>query len=236
MIEQDPTQGPPEQNPADPTPDPGASTTVDWESDDNIYKRRFEEYRSQVADPKINRLSQYEQAVQDFQSGDPAEMRRAAAILGIAEHLEIEDPEPQFYDDPADELRAELEALREEFGTVKSTLSQREQQEQESWLASTIEGRLDEIQGLDEADKDVVLALAVTLPPDQEGLPDVEKAYQTLVARDEARQREWGAGKRRIPSSIRPGASATQQKHVSQMNDQERQEYMAQEWDMRREG
>ena len=219
--EQDP-QGPPGQV-ADPNPDPG--TTIDWESDDNVYKSRFNGFRK-TADQKINRLSQLEQAAEDFRTGDPAEMRRAAAVLGLADHLEIEEPEPPTYDDPADELRAELAALRAEQEAFKGQLTAREQKEAEAAQVAEVNSRLDKLAITDEQERNVVLGLAFTLPMDEQGLPDVQAAATLIEARDKAR---WDAykGSKRAPRSIGPGSTATQQPDMSKLTREERVDWAA---------
>ena len=215
---QDPLSGSPDDgHTADPVdPAPGASTTFDWESDENPYKKRFGDYRSE-ADRKITRLSQYEQAVQDFQSGDPEEMRRAAAILGIADHLEIEEPEPPTYDDPAEELRAQIQAQQEELARFRSELTEKEQKKQEEDGIKEVNARLAKLLPDDEEDRNVVLGLALTRPPGEDGLPDVQAAYDLLVARDRKRGRGYVDGKRRGHAPIAPGSSATPQKDIAEM-------------------
>lgn len=226
--EQDPQSGPPEQV-ADPTTDPGASTAFDWDTDDNPWKKRFEGYRPE-ADRKITRLSQYEQAVQDFQSGDPAEMRRAAAVLGINDYLEIEDPDPPTYDDPADELRAELAALRAEQEAFKGQLTAREQKEAEAAQVAEVNSRLDKLGITDEQERNVVLGAAFTLPMDEQGLPDVAAAARFIEERDNARMRAWGETKN-APRSIQPGSPATQQKNVAEMSREEKIAWAAERLD-----
>lgn len=218
IEDQDPQGGPPDSSTiADPTPDPG--TTFDWDTDDNPWKQRFEGYRPE-ADRKITRLSQYEQAVQDFQTGDPAEMRRAAAVLGLADHLEIEDPEPPTYDDPSDELRAELAALRAEQESFKGQLTAREAKEAEAAQVAEVNARLDKLAITDEQERNVVLGVAFTLPMDEQGLPDVSAAAKFVTDRDNARMRAWGDTKN-APRSIQPGSPATQQKNVADMSREE---------------
>lgn len=202
---------------ADPVdPAPGASTAFDWESDENPYKKRFGDYRSE-ADRKITRLSQYEQAVQDFQSGDPAEMRRAAAILGIADHLEIEEPEPPTYDDPAEELRAQIAEQQAELAKFKSELTEKEKKQQEEAGIKEVNARLQKLLPDDEDDRNVVLGLALTRPPGEDGLPDVQAAYDAIVARDRKRDKGWAEGKRRGHAPIAPGSPATPQKSIADM-------------------
>ena len=216
---QDPHSGSPaEGQTADPVePAPGASAAqIDWDSAENPWKTRFEGYRPE-ADRKITRLSQYEQAVQDFQSGDPAEMRRAAAILGIADHLEIEDPAPPVYDDPAEELRAQYAKLEEEFQGLRGELTAKEQKDKEAAEIKEVQRRLDDLKLTDEDDRNTVLGRAFTLPMGEDGLPDVKAAFEAIVARDRKHGRAWKATKTAAPGSIAPGSTATQQKNIADM-------------------
>lgn len=226
--DQDPLGGSPEAGTvADPNPDPGVST-VDWDSDENPWKKRFDGYRPE-ADRKITRLSQYEQAVQDFQSGDPEEMRRAAAVLGIADYLDIEEPEPPTYDDPEDELRAQYAALEEKYNSLEGKLTAKEQKDLEAQQHRAVESALDQFVGkdADEQERNVVLGAAFTLPLTEDGLPNIEAAAKFIEERDNARMRAWGESKR-APRSIQPGQTATQQKNVNEMTEQELIEWGAQ--------
>ena len=227
---------------ADPaTPAPGASTTVDWDSPDNPWKTRFEGYRPE-ADRKITRLSQYEQAVQDFQSGDPAEMRRAAAILGIADHLEIEEPEPPTYDDPAEELRAQIAAQQAELAQFKNELTEKEKAQKEEAGIKEVNARLQKLLPDDEDDRNVVLGLALTRPPGEDGLPDVQAAFDAIVARDRKRDKGWADGKRRGHAPIAPGSPATPQKNIADMTradgslTKEGLDYLAEQYEARVNG
>lgn len=228
-VDQGPEQGSPDDVVADPTPDPGTPATIDWESDENPYRTRFEDYR-RGADQKATRLSQYEQAVQDFQSGDPAEMRRAAAILGIADHLEIEEPEPPMYDTPEEELAAKYAALEARFDGLQRELTEREQKQQEAAQVAAIRAGLDSLGITDETERNVVLGTAWTLPLTDDGLPDVKAAQAAIEARDNARMRAWGETKN-APRSIQPGSPATQQKNVADMSREEAINWAAQRLD-----
>lgn len=212
IDEQGPQGSPDDAGTADPSVDLG--TAVDWDSPENTWKTRFETYRVE-ADRRNTQLSQYEQALEDFRSGDPSAMRRAAAILKVDDLLEIPDPEPETFDDPYDALAAKLEAL-------EGKLSQGEQQRQQENAAMEVEKRLSKIDGLDDADKDLVLARAIAMPPGADGLPDVQAAYKALVDRDTARMQQyeadWRAGKR-APTSIQPGTTATQKRNPEDLRD-----------------
>lgn len=213
MIDEQGPQGSPETI-TDPATDPGATTPVDWDSADNPWKSRFETFRPE-ADRRNTTLSQYEQAIEDFRTGEADKMRRSAAILGLDDYLEIPDPEPEVYGNDVEELRAELEAFKGQY-------SKEAQQRQQEDAARIVEQRLSKIDGLDEADKDLVLARAIAMPPGEDGLPDVQAAHKALVDRDTARMQQyesdWKAGKR-APTSIQPGTTATQKRNPEDLRD-----------------
>jgi hypothetical protein len=210
--DQDPQAGSPDAaSAADPIEAPGS--TPNWDADDNPWKTRFETYRSE-ADRRNTQLSQYEQAIEDFQSGDPEQMRRAAHILNLADHLEIPDPEPEFDpDDPMAALQAQVEEL-------SGKLTAQEQRDQEARVERVVEDRLSKLEGLDESDRDLVLAQAIRMPADAEGLPDITGAYEALRARDQARidaeMRKWADGKKQTP--IAPGTTGSQQEDIMSMD------------------
>jgi hypothetical protein len=215
---QDPLGGSPD--PAGPgTQDPGAST-IDWDSPDNPYKKRFEDYRSE-ADRKVTEFKTYQSYVNDLSSDDPSRRAAAAEALGV----ELVEEEPEIYDDPYDELRAEV-------GGLKEQLSQRDQQRQQEALAGEVERRLDKLGLSDEPDesgwseKDWVLARAVQ-QPDENGVPDVAVAHAELKKLEAAVERKWAASKK-APRSIQPGQAATGQKNILEMDDQERIAYAVQ--------
>lgn len=215
---QAPLGGSPES--AGPETEAPGTSTFDWESDENPYKQRFNTYRSE-ADRKATEFSEYQRNVSDLSSDDPSRRAAAAEALGV----ELVEDEPVEYDDPYDELRAELEGL-------KGTLSQREQQQAQQQMQAEVERRLDKLGLSDEPDesgwseKDWVLARAVQ-QPGADGLPDVAGAHAELKKLEAAVERKWAQSKR-APRSIQPGSTATQQKNIVAMTDAERIDYAVQ--------
>lgn len=186
-----------------------STQTFDWESADNPYKSRFNDYRAE-ADRRATKLSEYEQNLEDLRFGDEARQAAAAAALGI--ELAQDEPDPT-YVDPYDELRTELEQ-------VKGQLSASERRQQEREASAVIAARLDAMD-LDESDKDWVVARALALPPGEDKLPDVQAAFAQLVERDTRRMQKWQTTKK-APRGIAPGTSATGQKSIMDMTDAER--------------
>ncbi len=202
-------------DPATALPEVENAPVIDWESDENTYKTRFESYRSE-ADRRATELSQKNALLEDLRSDDPDRQRAAATTLGF----DLVEDEPVEYDDPSDELRAELEALKGQFTQLSAS------QEAEK-VTMAVEAQLDALD-LDEEDKDWVLAGAIKLPVLANGLPDIASAHAKLVARDETRMNaamaEWQKTKR-APRSIKPGVTATEQKSIEDMTDVERIEW-----------
>ncbi len=207
-------------SPTAPVVEPGQTQTIDWEADDNPYKQRFTEYRSE-ADRRATKLSTYEQSLEDLRSGDVERQAAAAAALGI--ELVQDEPEDPGYVDPVDELLRRQDALEQALAQERASLAQEA-------ATAVIEARLDSLGDLDDADKDLVLARAVTMPKGDDGLPDVAAAHAQLKARDAARleaaMNDWAAGKRTTPG-VAPGTTATEQKNIMEMTDQERVEWAA---------
>lgn len=201
-------------SPNAPVTEPGSAH--DWESDDNPYKGRFNDYRVE-ADRRATKLSTYEQSLEDLRSGDPTRQSAAADALGLT--LVQDEPDPG-YVDPYDELLSRQEALEQR-------LAERDRSQQERDQSTIVETRLTSL-ALDEDDKNWVLARAVALPPGDDGLPNVAAAYEQLTARDNARieaaMKEW-AEKKRTGRGIAPGTTATEQKNIMDMTDEERVEW-----------
>lgn len=211
----DPVSG----SPNAPTAEPGSAQALpDWDSDDNPYKQRFEAYRPE-ADRRATKLSEYEQHLEDLRSGDTVRQQAAAAALGI--ELVADEPDPNEFDDPYEEIRRAQAELDARLTAQEQAAAQREQNDR----AKTIEQRLSSLKDLDESDKEMVLARAFANGVGQDGLPDIQAAYDQLAARDAARTQAamdaWAKGKR-PPRGIAPGVTATEQKNLDDMTDDER--------------
>jgi hypothetical protein len=216
---QDPQGGSPDPSgqTADPSEAPGSAPTIDWDSPDNPYKQRFETYRPE-ADRRATQLSQYQQAIEDFNSGDPDAMRRAAAILQIDQSLDIPEPGPE-YQDPGS-LPPELAGLYSKIQEMEGKLTARERADQEAAMDRMIEQRLGAIEDLDPGDHDLVVAQAVNMPLDPQGNPDIQGAYEALKARDQAHidaaMNKYADSKGSTP--IAPGTRAEPAEDIMAMN------------------
>lgn len=187
---------------------------IDWEAADNPYRKRYEDLRPE-ADRRQSELDRTQSLIDDLRGADIERQRAAAAQLGF----ELAEEEPETYDDPSDALRAEIEALKGQFGALTK---EREQQR----ISQAVESALDTLE-LDEGDKDWVLARAISLPTSPDGLPDLEAAYAQLQERDQKAMQRWAASKK-APRTIASGKTATETKNVAQMTNNERVEYMTQ--------
>lgn len=205
------------EDPADPAPAPGEAT-IQWDSDDNPYKARFETYRSE-ADRRNNEFSQVRSHLNDLRSEDPERRRAAAQALDLDL---VEDDDDPGYADPYDELRAELDAL-------KSARAQEAEQRQRDLAMREIDRRLDALKLTDDGERDLVFRFALGMPG-EDGLPDIDAAFKVLSQRDEARvqaaMREWGNSKR--TARIAPGSTATERPDVLKMTDAEMVDYAVQ--------
>ena len=203
------------------TGEPGAQQqTFNWDSDENPWKRNFENYRTE-ADRRATQLSTYESLLEDLRSPDLERQRAAAQQLGVT----LVEDEP-VYDDPTEQLAAELAQTRQQLEELAQRDAQREadrkRAEEESALRERVDAALEGL-GLDDEDGDWVLARAVALGEGPDGLPKIQEAYEQLQARDEAVMKKWSQTKRR--SSIAPGSTGTDTKAVHEMSDAERLEW-----------
>lgn len=193
----------------------------DWESDDNPYKKRFSDYRSE-ADRRQTEFQQTQALLNDLQSDDPATQRAAAQSLGL-DFVDEETGPEEVEEDPR---LAQLITRQEE---LERKLAEKEQREQEQLIAQTVDQRLDAL-GLDKDDGDWVLARAVALPPAEDGLPDLQAAYEQWQAKEKAIIERYRVGKR---TTVTPkGKAGSDQKDLLSMTDEERINYIMEQHEM----
>jgi len=176
------------------------------------YQQRYTE--AQAWGTRVSQeASEYRRQLDAIREGDPEALR----ALG----LEIEDQEDTLVDpglDPYDQRIAALEARLQEQQDNASQQSQLEQIERH------VEQQLGKLDGLDEQDRDLVVRLAVAMDPTEDGMPDVQAAYDSLTQRDTEAQKRWATTKR-APRVSPTGQAGTQQPDLS--NAEERQAFMA---------
>jgi hypothetical protein len=215
MSEQAPA---PQETPevAGPEGTPGPAEPTQQEID---YRKRYDDLH-----PEYTRVTQEAAQLRQRQelydlmiSSEDADTRRQAAEQ-LGYQLDDDEPDPNVYADPVEELRQRQERLEQ-------ALSQRDQQAQEAQYAAqvraVVDERLSHMDGLDKADQDWVLAYAINaLPPTQEGLPDLDQAHQVFQARELKRQKAWAQSKR-APRISPVGQAATGQPNLNEMTDQQ---------------
>lgn len=197
---------------------------IDWEADDNPYKSRFNDYRSE-ADRRATIYSQQDQLLADLQSDDPDVQRAAAGRLGF-DFVPDEVEEAPQYDEQYGALAQQIADLKaeREADKAEATATQRNAQ-----MLSTVNAELAGL-GLDEEDGDWVLARAIALGEREDGLPDLQTAYDQLVARDQAVVERYRGSKRSTASAR--GKQGTEQKNILDMTDAERIDYVLQQHDI----
>lgn len=185
---------------------------VDWE-------KRYNDIRPQF-DRVTGRNSELEQREQWFNllatSEDPDTRRQAAEALGY----EVEgDDEPQ---EPDAQLAQRLEKLEQ-------TLSKQAEDAQQNARIAQVEQHVDTalagLDGLDDSDRDWVVARAVALPPTEAGMPDIAAAHAEFVALEGRLKQRWATTKR-APQTVVGGTQATQAVDPATMTHQERVDHI----------
>lgn len=176
----------------------------DWERDYKELQREFTRTRQQMTDPEYQA-----KVAQEWLSEQ-----------GYA----LPEDEPEQFDDPTQALAARLDAFEAQL-TEREQAEQRQQQIAD--LEATTEAKLAKIDGLDEGDKNWIVSRAIVLPPHEDGSLDVDQAYQELVARDQARMKQWRDTKR-APHISPNGQAATGVKNLDDMSLEELTKWQAQ--------
>lgn len=181
----------------------------DWETDDNPYKGRFENYRSE-ADRRATEYQANQALLTDLQSGDPAKQQAAAEALGM--EFIAEEPEPG--EDPR------IAEMMAKYQELETKMTERERRDSDAAVAAEISSRIDALNLDSEDEGNLVLAAALRQPVGADGLPDIAAAHAAIVARDEARFESWKKSKR---TSVTPrGPGGVEDKNILDMTDEER--------------
>jgi len=215
-----PIQGPPDVVGPEGTPDTAGQATagqeVNWQ---DRYQHLQPEY-TRVTQENATVRQQLELYEQLLSAEDSDTQREIAEALGYRLDQE-EEPESDEDGDP-------LVAYDERIRRLEESTQRRSQDEEQAAYAAevraVVDERLDQIDGLDKDDQDWVLAYAINaLPITDEGLPDIEQAFQVFQQREITRQRAWAQTKRapRISPNGQPGTE------VPDLDDrQQRQDWM----------
>jgi hypothetical protein len=209
MPEQDP-QAPPVDTPETSAPDVGTpEQQTDWQKRYNDLRPQFDRTNQQLA-----------------QLNDEEYRKQLMAQWGY----EVEDAQPeQEWVDPTDELRAELNEL-------KQWRDQRTQAEQEQEQLQKITASVDDQfkaanADLDPATREWVTTRALNMDPREDGMPDIAGALEAYGAWIEGQQQKWEQDRKRpraprIPSGGQEGTSAPD------LSDREqRRAHMAEQYD-----
>jgi chromosome segregation ATPase len=167
----DPNEAPAQQD----TPESAPTGTPDQQIN---FEQRYNDLR-----PQFDRIAQEAaqlRAERERLQNDEDYQRELLKQLGY----EIEDPAPA-----ADPTAAELAALRQqvtELSGWRDNLTQEQVQAQQlQVLEQSVNEQFKAIPDLDEADREWVEDRALTrIPPREDGMPDIQAAYQALVERD----------------------------------------------------
>lgn len=169
---------------------------------------------------ELSELRRRDQLHQQLLSDDSEAQRQAAEALGYRLDEE-EEADPGEYDDP---FAAYDERIRHLEETQTQARDSAAQAEYFADLQAIVNQRLNELEGLSQEDQDWVLSFAVhALPATEDGLPDLDQAFQLFQERENARQRTWAQSKR-APRISPNGQTGTE---VPNLDDrQQRQDWM----------
>jgi hypothetical protein len=167
------------QDTPSPAETPEAQDTSTTGQEDS-YRPRYENLQSEFT-RKSQEASEYRQRAEAFEAllSDDAEARqKAAETLGY----ELPEAEPEEYLDPVDELRAEIESLRNERKAEKEAQTRSQQEEV---VIDHVDSQLEAIERSEKVtfsdeEQAAIVALAMSKPNDA-GLPDVQAAYKWMT-------------------------------------------------------
>jgi hypothetical protein len=184
-------QAPEEQG----TPDSGQQAAAAQQQAEVDWQKRYGDLQPEYtrATQEAAALRQREENYKALLYADDQDTRRQAAqALGI--ELADEEIDDTQYADPTDQLRRELEQLKQQF---TGDLSARQQQEQIAVLEGIAEQNMDHL-GVpkDDAVRDWIVSRAVALPATPEGHPNVEAAYQEFQQLIDSQKKQWASTKR----------------------------------------
>jgi hypothetical protein len=192
--------------------------TIDWETDDNPYKKRYGDLRPEF-DRTNQEAAQYREIYEALNSEDPELKKAGYEALGLQPPQE-EDDDP----DPNAQLIARLDKLEKAHSETAAQQQAREQQEQ---IADYVDGQLKDIEKSEgfefsEPELKLLVAQAERLTDDQ-GRPDVKAAYNLLSEADKVRS------ERRVTRKKAPQVKTGQagQKKWDRRNSGERIQRMA---------
>jgi hypothetical protein len=164
-----------------PAPEETASVetpVVDWEKRYSDLRSEFDRRNQQYTDPEY-RQQLFGELASEYGYQIPQD----------------EAAEQYTYEDPTDQLRAELMKMREEF---QSYTQQQAHQQQVAIAEAYAESRLDDLGVQDDRKREWIATRATAMPAIQyEGhvVPDIEAAYQEYQELVKAEQQAWAQSK-----------------------------------------
>ena len=191
---------------------PETTDTAEETAQEIDYAKRYNDLRPEYdrTTAELKEAKQAQQVIAALQSDDPQERAWAADILGLELEDEGDTPdeegEDQFRDPRVDQILEE---------------KQREQHEKqiaelEDHIDTTMESlaKADKTP-LEESEKEWIFARTLSLPPDEQGRPPVEKAYKEYRAVQDTWIKRYRESKRDAPTPPVPGQSGSTQVDLS---------------------
>ena len=196
------------------TPDPSLAPDTGTPGID--YEQRYNDLRPKF-DQTAQEAAQLRQWRQQLES-DPDAQRQFLQSLGY----EVEEPD-QGTLDPNEDLRRELDELK---SWKENLTAEQAQAQQLKVLEQSVNEQFTAIPDLNPADREWVEDRALTrLPAREDGMPDIQAAYQALVERDNRLLAERAKRRKSAPTFASGGKEGTQAPDLD--DDETRHAYMA---------
>lgn len=176
------------------------------------------------------------QVLEALRSGNPDVRRALLGQLGLDEQAVLgmfgyELPEQEEFDDPDDQLRHEVQELRQERETEKQA---RDRETQEEAVTDYIAGELEALENkvgveFDAEDHKVLDALSRQFPKDVGGrlVPDIEGAYALFSGATKRGNKRLLSGKENVPRRPGGGNAGSRTVDLSKETPEQRRERMA---------
>jgi hypothetical protein len=204
-------------------PDEAASQETPAEDAPEVnWQERYENLQPEYT-RATQEAAQYRQVLELARQGDPEALDYLG--LSIAEEDDADEDDLEDFEDPNDKRIAQLEQV------IAEQLQGQEQAQQQEAFQEFVDDQLanqlatieNEYGQLDDADAEFLLELAQAMP-DENGVPDLIRAYAVDQDRLDAKREGWVSSKRspQAPS----GASPSSQPDLD--DKQQRRDYMAQ--------
>lgn len=201
---------PVQDSPTDP-----AAPEVNWE-------QRYTD--TQAAFTRASQEAAALRAEQERLQSDPDAQRAFFQSLGY----EIEEPDQGYQDPTATELAALRQQVSELSGWKDNLTAEQQQAQQLAVINASVEEQFrSTAPDLDPATREWVETRALGLPARDDGMPDIQGAYQAFQAWETERQKQWAQTKRTAPRFSPGGKEGTQAPDLD--NDDVRRAYMAQQ-------